>query len=361
MINGVYMNINFGEKLKSLRKQKNISQEKLAQYLNVSFQAVSKWENSSTYPDIVLLPEIARFFGITIDELLQAEQIDERTLYLEYEEKAAEFYRNGRDNETIPIWQEALHKMPNNVAVKEMLMSTYFDIDKRKYQKEIIELGTEIYNNDCGSYYKGQAISQIARTYSYNGNYEMAEKWAFKAFPLMHSREMLFVEITDNGEEMQSEFQFANYWYLNKLFYMAARLSECESIPGGSAYTQAIDKAVASMYELVFPDYDMGFEDLKRMCVQYRSIAEGEIALGGDEYTIKSYLTRALKCAEKSINIKEHELTHPLVKGWKIYDAPSDNKQVVRLLMNELTWDCFTEYKNKDWFVQIENKLTQLL
>lgn len=64
------MSINLGEKLKSLRKEKNISQEKLAQYLNVSFQAVSKWENSNTYPDISLLPEIARFFGITVDELL---------------------------------------------------------------------------------------------------------------------------------------------------------------------------------------------------------------------------------------------------------------------------------------------------
>ncbi|MBQ1223319.1 MAG: helix-turn-helix transcriptional regulator, partial [Oscillospiraceae bacterium] len=61
------MNINLGEKLKSLRKEKNVSQEKLAQYLNVSFQAVSKWENASTYPDIELLPEIARFFGITVD------------------------------------------------------------------------------------------------------------------------------------------------------------------------------------------------------------------------------------------------------------------------------------------------------
>jgi len=43
------MSINLGEKLKSLRKEKNISQEKLAQYLNVSFQAVSKWENSVSH------------------------------------------------------------------------------------------------------------------------------------------------------------------------------------------------------------------------------------------------------------------------------------------------------------------------
>ena len=43
------MGINLGEKLKNLRKEKNISQEKLAQYLNVSFQAVSKWENSFSH------------------------------------------------------------------------------------------------------------------------------------------------------------------------------------------------------------------------------------------------------------------------------------------------------------------------
>lgn len=47
--------------------KKGISQEILANYLNVSFQAVSKWENNNTYPDIMLLPEIAKFFEITVD------------------------------------------------------------------------------------------------------------------------------------------------------------------------------------------------------------------------------------------------------------------------------------------------------
>lgn len=87
--------MNLSEKLKSLRKEKNVSQEKLANYLNVSFQAVSKWENANTYPDISLLPDIARFYGITVDELLQVEKLDEARLYDEYEEKAEVFYRNG--------------------------------------------------------------------------------------------------------------------------------------------------------------------------------------------------------------------------------------------------------------------------
>lgn len=48
-----------GEKIKSLRKQKNISQDVLANYLGVSFQAVSKWENGSTMPDVTMIPAIA--------------------------------------------------------------------------------------------------------------------------------------------------------------------------------------------------------------------------------------------------------------------------------------------------------------
>ncbi len=355
------MSISLGKKLKSLRKERNISQEKLAKFLDVSFQAVSKWENSSTYPDIELLPEIARFFGITVDELLQAEQIDEKKLYEEYEARAAEIYRNGDITMTLPIWQEAYHKLPNNIEVKEMLMSIYFDIDKIKYQKEIVELGTEIYNSDSGSYYKGQAIWQIARTYAACDNNEMAEKWAFRAFPLMHSREMLFVQITNDGNEMLSEFRFANYWYLNKLFYMNARMAESENISGGTEYVQAVSKAVTQMYELVFPNDDMGFEDLKRMCMEHRSIAEDEIALSKNEEVIKHHLTRALECAEKSISVKEHDLKYPLVMGWHVYDAPSDNKQVVRLLKKELSWDCFNEYRNSEWFINIENRLNQLL
>ncbi len=61
--------MNFGTKIRDLRLQKTITQEQLAAHLNVSPQAVSKWENNLTLPDIQLLPEISVFFGVTIDEL----------------------------------------------------------------------------------------------------------------------------------------------------------------------------------------------------------------------------------------------------------------------------------------------------
>ena len=64
------MAIYFGENLKRLRKEKMLTQETLAEFLGVSFQAVSKWERNETYPDITMLPSIASFFDVTTDELL---------------------------------------------------------------------------------------------------------------------------------------------------------------------------------------------------------------------------------------------------------------------------------------------------
>ena len=57
-----------GDKIRMLRKNKNITQTQLAEVLSVSSQSVSKWENHLSVPDITVLPVIARYFGITMDE-----------------------------------------------------------------------------------------------------------------------------------------------------------------------------------------------------------------------------------------------------------------------------------------------------
>lgn len=61
--------MNLGNKIANLRKEKNMTQEQLAQQLNISNQAVSKWESAQSYPDIQLLPQLADIFGISIDAL----------------------------------------------------------------------------------------------------------------------------------------------------------------------------------------------------------------------------------------------------------------------------------------------------
>lgn len=64
------MNIYFSENIKRFRKERDLTQEALADYLGVSFQTISKWERGESYPDIAFLPVIADFFSVSTDTLL---------------------------------------------------------------------------------------------------------------------------------------------------------------------------------------------------------------------------------------------------------------------------------------------------
>lgn len=63
-----------GRRIAQLRKEKELKQDDLAQMLDVSAQAVSKWENDQTCPDISLLPRLASILGVSVDELLSGKQ-----------------------------------------------------------------------------------------------------------------------------------------------------------------------------------------------------------------------------------------------------------------------------------------------
>ncbi len=64
------MNLEFGRNLKKLRRERDMTQDELAQALNLSVQAISRYETGTAYPDIEMLPVMAGFFGTTVDALL---------------------------------------------------------------------------------------------------------------------------------------------------------------------------------------------------------------------------------------------------------------------------------------------------
>ena len=68
------MEMTIGKRIAALRREKNLKQDDFAQMLEVSPQAVSKWENDQTCPDISLLPKLAKILGVSVDELLSGKQ-----------------------------------------------------------------------------------------------------------------------------------------------------------------------------------------------------------------------------------------------------------------------------------------------
>lgn len=352
------MNIYFAEKLKSLRAEKKVSQEKLAQYLNVSFQAVSKWETGNTYPDITLLPDIARFFGVSIDDLLCVVKIDEKRLFDEYSEKAADLFRCGNKAGALALWQEAYRSMPNNIDVKEMLMSAYFDTDREKYFDEFYDLATDICNGNAegkagAMYYKSQAIAQLARAFAERGEMEEAQKWARKSVPVFHSAEIIEAMI-DKGEDLTGDVAFCTAWFLEELFYLACRVDCDETNTLDNDYKQNCFVTVARIFETVYKNDDAGFEQLQHLCHLHQGIAGHEARKQGDEEVIKYHLERALACCKKTLTVKKHKLEHPMLFGWAIANAPSDNKIAMRYLADRLNQKLYDPYRRNAWFSAIE-------
>ncbi|MFS2173444.1 helix-turn-helix domain-containing protein [Priestia megaterium] len=72
-----------GEQLQKLREQKNMSREELAQEMNVSRQAVYKWENNKGYPDIENLMKLSNLYNITLDELIKGDRSFQKKIVID--------------------------------------------------------------------------------------------------------------------------------------------------------------------------------------------------------------------------------------------------------------------------------------
>jgi tellurite methyltransferase len=80
------------------RKERGLTQEELAQILGLSFQAVSKWENAQTMPDISLLPELSNALDINVDKLLGYVSQDKQITIYEEEYKTPDYYWGFQPN-----------------------------------------------------------------------------------------------------------------------------------------------------------------------------------------------------------------------------------------------------------------------
>ena len=116
------MEVLIGENIKRLRTERNITQEQLAEVLNVSAVAVSKWERGDTMPDIAMLPRLAYYFQVTIDELMNydacAVDLEIKTFIIEHT-KAAEVYNT---KECLRLSKAAYKKFPQDYRVMELYM-----------------------------------------------------------------------------------------------------------------------------------------------------------------------------------------------------------------------------------------------
>lgn len=113
-----------GKQIKYFRLQKQAKQEELAEYLGVSYQAVSKWETGASDPDISLLPKLAIFFGVSIDELFEL-PYDEQMQRIENMMWNERRISPDKFNQAVSFLEERLKQDPKNIQALGNLASLY--------------------------------------------------------------------------------------------------------------------------------------------------------------------------------------------------------------------------------------------
>src|SRR5690606_27249875 len=99
----------FSRNISIYRKERGLTQEELARILGLSFQAISKWENAQTMPDISLLPQLSKTLEVSIDKLLGYAAQDKQITIYEEEYRTEDYYWGTEPN---PACYQVLELMP---------------------------------------------------------------------------------------------------------------------------------------------------------------------------------------------------------------------------------------------------------
>lgn len=175
--------MNIGAAIRQLRRQKDLTQEQLAEYLDISVSAVSQWESGKTAPDISLIVPLANFFDVSIDVLFDRNTGLRETEKEAYRKQADECANRGDVPGQAAVWREAVRKYPGDFdclaglagALEE---SVYCGGELEELEgkaKEAVSLYDRVLRDCTDSRLRNKAIRSLVYLYS-DGDFAFASE-----------------------------------------------------------------------------------------------------------------------------------------------------------------------------------------
>ena len=164
------MDLLIGKKIKQMRRERDLTQEEVAAHLGVSFQSISKWERGDGYPDITMLPALANYFKVSIDELLGVSELERKAQYLAINQTWAENNKTGRHAENVAPMRASLKAFPNDALLLVQLSTSLeklegSDEEKLKNLRESIAVQEQILRYGEDSEVRGATMFNICFAY----------------------------------------------------------------------------------------------------------------------------------------------------------------------------------------------------
>lgn len=216
------MKLIIGDKINYHRKKKNMTQEDLANMVGISAQAVSGWERNCGYPDITLLPGIARALGITIDELMGNDEIG----ISEDISKFYDEYWKANSNKRLEMAIEYYRKYPDVYDIADTLIMTIADggfASEPVYYSLLCEACERVIANCTNSLIRYRAISAMSRF----ANDSEAHRWLdMNPQRYCFVRDEVYEErlVNQGKKEEASEQKYKNR--LSLMLYIISKSSE---------------------------------------------------------------------------------------------------------------------------------------
>lgn len=326
------MKLYIGENLKRQRKEMDLTQEQLSDILGVSFQSVSKWERGEGYPDMELLPVIAEYFGITVDELMGMKEICSQTEADKILEAVGENSVNGRIEDNIKILEAAARRFPNNYALLEQyavnltLMMSEGEEEQTNNLKAAA-LSERILSECSDTDIRNRVQSNLCTYYERSGQTDKALETVEKLPSMWCSAEMRRIYFLKGDELIKYSQGLA--MQITQMFFLT--LMHLADIGGENAPDMTVADRIkilqkaAAVYDIVFDEGDYNFY-LADVCHIHSFIGRLAAADGDRELALCS-IERAAEYAA-------------------LADGLPDKKPYTSLLVNRLEYNRKNTVKN---------------
>lgn len=215
------MDIRIGSRIKELRKKSGLTQEQLADSIGISFQAISKWENNISLPDIIVVPKLAQIFGVTTDEIFSynLKKVEEEIEGLVYESYKL---RESDPKKGKEILEEGLKKYPENDILLNNLL---YCMNYRENPDATIKIASKLIDSTSYSDVKYDALRFLAYAYDAKGDSESAVA-AIEQIPELYFTKLSELAFVTSGQQKYDAAEKQKWISFETMLQMMGKLAE---------------------------------------------------------------------------------------------------------------------------------------
>lgn len=362
--------MNIGENIKKLRRERDMTQEQLAENLGISAASVSQWECGKTAPDISQLPVLANIFEVTTDHLLGVDVDSKEQEIQQIVKEAYKHSSGGHSDLALPILQEGLRRFPTSHKLMLDLSRAYhvcardFPLEEEmrsSYRREVIRLCTKIRTESTDDRLRNSAAQILCYAYEQLGMRD-------EILRLAEGQASLFTNYHDYMVRAHTgtlKYRYIQQYIITELADFLHTIGRARTTldDGTSAYSSEeeieIRKKILAICDIIIEDGNYGFFR-DRVISQHSALAKRYSEIGDRENALHHLEQAAYHSIIDDTEYDPKALYTCLLLRGSPFGGVSYNstENSCLYLLNHMAQSCFDFIRDNPRFTAITEQLT---